>query len=273
MHAAAPRRLADVLRLAAPLSACLGFAEAWRLAACAALPLRAVLIRLPMGLRAYALADHLPAALRNALHVFYYGDYEVLGDFAPREGWTVLDVGAFIGLWALRAYAAVGEGGRVIALEPNPRAHALCAFNLQINGARRARALPLALSASSGRATLYVPECDVNASLREDYARLFSNELMEVRVRTITLEQLLKRLGVRRVDLMKVDVEGHELDVLSAFSRDAAARVKRLVVEVHTDVVSTHEVSEALESLGYSVAVYVDESLKGQAFVYAKRGS
>jgi len=272
MRAAALHRLADVLRLAVPLLACLGPVEAWKLTMCAVLPLRAALIRLPMGLRAYALIEHLPAALRNALHVFYYRDYEVLDDFTPREGWTVLDVGAFIGLWALRAYAATGGRGRVIALEPNPRACALCAFNLHINGAESAQVLPFALSASSGEATLYVPEYEVNASLREDYARLFGDELREVRVRTVTPEQLLRRLGVKRVDLMKVDVEGHELDVFSAFSRDAAARVKRLVVEVHTDIVSPHEVSEILESLGYLVVTHIDESLGGQAFVYAKRG-
>ncbi|MCD6458600.1 MAG: FkbM family methyltransferase, partial [Thermoproteales archaeon] len=75
---------------------------------------------------------------------------------------------------------------------------------------------------------------------------------------------------LERVDLLKLDVEGAELEILEN-SRGILnpKRVKRLIVEVHENIVKPSEVSQILEELGYEVVEYVAEDLLLQIFVYA----
>ena len=53
------------------------------------------------------------------IEVFQDRIYEKL--WSPKEGDVVIDVGAYVGMFTIRASELVGESGRVIAIEPEPR--------------------------------------------------------------------------------------------------------------------------------------------------------
>ncbi|MHB8419034.1 MAG: FkbM family methyltransferase [Myxococcales bacterium] len=57
--------------------------------------------------------------------------------------------------------------------------------------------------------------------------------LEEVKVRLETLEAVLQGAGVETVDLLKIDVEGHELEVLRGLGPDGWRKVRQVVVETH----------------------------------------
>lgn len=57
--------------------------------------------------------------------------------------------------------------------------------------------------------------------------------LREVRAPVATLGQMLKRNHIARVDLLKIDVEGAELDVLLGLDADTWPRVQQVVMETH----------------------------------------
>jgi len=224
-------------------------------------------LKLPMQLRAYCPSHLLPEAWRNALHIFYRLDYEQLREFRPREGWTVLDVGAFIGLYTLRAAKLVGVGGAVISVEPLDVNARYLALNVYVNSLRNVTLVKGCAWVSWGKARIYVPGSAINATLSREYARAMGGASRIIAVRCLPLDSLIEKAG--RVDLMKVDVEGAELDLVTGSLKVRPQLVNRVVIEVHTDVVRPSEIAETLEERGYEVFIYLPEDSPLQAFVYA----
>lgn len=136
---------------------------------------------------------------------------------------VVLDVGANVGDYA-RAVRKVRTDARVFCFEPSP--HAFAKLTSALGGAEGVTLLPFALAAESGPATLY---SDASGSGLASMTRrrldhygiaITGSEAIVAR----TLDDVLDSVGSPFVDLMKLDVEGHELDVLRGGARAMAAR-------------------------------------------------
>jgi FkbM family methyltransferase len=154
--------------------------------------------------------------------VFVRRVYESLPDFAPRSGSVVVDVGANIGMFALRHALA---GARVFAVEPHPGAFGRLRRNIGANALDgRITALSCALGAENGWARL------VDAPVTP-LTRALPDPSGTVQLRT--LDDLVADVGLKRIDLLKLDVEGAEVEVLCG-GRTTLPRVQRLVLEVHS---------------------------------------
>lgn len=132
---------------------------------------------------------------------------------ALATGMTMIDVGAHHGLYSLIAAKAVGPTGNVIAFEPSPRERQRLERHKRINHFHHLQIEPIALGARDGRATLYLPPARGSGfnSLRP--AKQLQDESEALEVQITTLDGYLARHPMT-VDLMKIDVEGGELDVL-----------------------------------------------------------
>lgn len=227
------------------------------------------LVRLiaPSGITVYSTADQLESVVRNALHIFYYRDYEMISDFQPGRGWVVIDAGAFVGLYTLKAAKLVGPDGLVVAIEPQPEAYRLLRLNVSVNKLRNVRLLGACLASGWGFAELFVPPSTINATLNPDYASLHGGCLRRVRARTLPLDAVLGRFGT--VDLLKMDIEGAELEVVSTSQNLRPRVVKRVVVEAHPPFTKPSEIARLLEEKGYRTVVFLPEGAEQQAFVYA----
>lgn len=229
-----------------------------------------VKLRLPMSLVAICPLGSLPEAWRNLLHVFYYRDYEQVPSFKPRRGWIVLDAGAYFGFYAMRASRLVGREGLVVAVEPVSSHFQVASENVRLNSLSNVRVLRACLAPRTRDYRVYVPCSSVNASIVRTYAESFGAIKAVEEVRGVSLESLVNVLG--EVDLLKLDIEGLELEVIESSKQVLSPdKVRRLVVEVHRDIVDPHDVADVLEKLGYETAMYIDEEVPHQAFVYAAR--
>jgi FkbM family methyltransferase len=124
---------------------------------------------------------------------------------------TVADVGANVGYYSWLAASMVGPSGRVLAFEPGPYAFDRLQRVIRENGVRGVETLNIALGDRSCRGTLFVPHHAVgnyNPSLTP-----YLSDMERVEVSIERLDTVLRNLAVHRIDLMKVDVEGHELGV------------------------------------------------------------
>lgn len=129
-----------------------------------------------------------------------------------RPGDTFVDAGANIGMHTLAAATAVGEGGRIVAFEPLPSTHELLRKSIWTNGfseivethqaavSNRQGRQPLFLGATSGHHSLYPLQAQ----------RVATPPAVEV-----PLVRIDDVLGAgARVDVMKIDVEGAELEAV-----------------------------------------------------------
>jgi FkbM family methyltransferase len=162
--------------------------------------------------------------------IYWERGYDRLQEFVPQPGWIVFDVGANTGVYAVQQ---ARRGAQVYAFEPNPDCFRRLRKAVQANDLEsRVMAVNRALGATAGTAQLVVPEgVTTMGSLRPEWAPGSGGIGLEVEVGTI--DHVVSTLGIHRVDLLKVDVEGLELDVLQG-ARETFALVDRVVVEYHS---------------------------------------
>ena len=150
---------------------------------------------------------------------------------------TFIDLGAFVGRHTVTAYKILRKRKvfRIVAVEPDPNNYRQLEKN--IGGFGGIQLVNEAVFVSDGEeidfhvekvsggmsGSVFPTECHV----KDGY---LSGE--RIRVRTVRLDTLIKRFGLERVDLVKMDIEGAEYPVLTDPSLDLS-RVEYMVVEVH----------------------------------------
>lgn len=147
-----------------------------------------------------------------------------------RPGRVFVDIGANHGYFSVLAAALVGEGGRVVAFEPNPRIFRQLRTHVGLNDFDdRVTLLPSALADAPGEARLFVSQDVGNSglsSLTPASEHLESGSLSEahtVSVPVDTFDHWFASSGLSRVDLLKIDVEGAEALVLRGMSASLRA--------------------------------------------------
>lgn len=130
-----------------------------------------------------------------------------------REGDTVIDVGAHIGLLSLPMATAVGSSGSVVLLEPAPRSAECLRRTIASNGLdARARVIEAAVSDEDGLVE-YFPGVNSMMGTLVPGGHVGAPQS----VKSVSLDHLLPP-GMA-VDLVKIDAEGYEIKVLRGMTR------------------------------------------------------
>lgn len=124
------------------------------------------------------------------------------------RGAVCVDVGANIGLMSVAMSRMIGPDGIVYAIEPNPEARSILVHNVDINGVKNIAVIPFAIGSSVSRAVIY-DGLEGNRG-RASLVAFGGDRIDEVEVRP--LGDVLPE-GTE-LDLVKIDVEGFELEVL-----------------------------------------------------------
>lgn len=132
-------------------------------------------------------------------------------------GQVVLDLGAHLGVFAV---AAARRGARVLAVEGNPRSAELLAGNAERNGVASEVEVVAALV---GRAEGEAPLLQNGAYSRVVDEATGAVHSLVTRVRVITVDHLLAERSLGPVDVVKLDVEGYELEALAGMADLLAA--------------------------------------------------
>ena len=140
-----------------------------------------------------------------------------------RPGMGVLDLGANIGFFALMAASLVGSTGMVLAIEPSPRNVRLLEASRRVNGFGQLSVLQVAAGSSNGLLVLNSSYSNgTTAGLPDDVAGLLTAET----VPALRIDTVLP--PGRRIDLIKIDVEGAEYPAL--LGCEGAIRANRPVI-------------------------------------------
>lgn len=177
-----------------------------------------------------------------------------------RPGATVVDGGAYLGFYALLAARRVGPGGTVFAFEPNPETFEVLCRNVHQNGfEERVVPLPAALGRDRGERRFYLADEDGSKS------SLFPPRSVR-RLADVECTSLDEALGARPVDVVKLDLEGGEVEALRGMRRTLAASPDPcLIVECNPLALgaagtSAGTLRRELASTGLDVAAVDDEA-------------
>ena len=172
--------------------------------------LRRVATRLEVPVSDFRMRVNTADAMGRVLAVEGIWEPHVTAVFRERlsSGDVCVDVGANVGYHTLLAAKLVGPDGHVYALEPSPETHAELVANIGLNGFGNVTALCVAAGGAVGEAVLDNRAQSVIAAIRP------TTDAHGVRVPVQPLAELVPEEHVRRLRLVKIDVEGYELEVL-----------------------------------------------------------
>ncbi|HEY0516442.1 MAG TPA: FkbM family methyltransferase [Solirubrobacteraceae bacterium] len=148
-----------------------------------------------------------------------------------RDGQVVYDIGANAGFYTVICARSVGARGQVVAFEPLPANLELVNHNVQINGFVNVTVLPYAIGGSRGRAGFTLGADSTRGGLTHAHAEPERAGTIEVDVRG--LDELIAEGAVAAPHVIKMDIEGAEVDALNGAGALLAGRRPALLVEVH----------------------------------------
>ncbi len=169
-----------------------------------------------------------------------------------QPGMKVLDVGANIGYFSVMLAKQVGPAGHVWAFEPTQTYGRRLTEHLQLNQLTdRVTVVPLALSDHDGKATISIGQA--SATLHPlDNAPPRAIETIGMR----RLDDMVDAMGIDRIDLIKVDIDGHEPAFLRGAERTIRKHQPIMIVEFfqgNLDMAGgdVRQLKDQLENMGY----------------------
>jgi FkbM family methyltransferase len=177
-----------------------------------------------------------------------------------RSGDTFFDVGAHAGWISLVAARIVGPHGRVVAFEPSPALAGLIRYHKRMNRASAIRVEQTAITNAPGVNEFFLHNggaSSVNALSQDAVMREApaSSPIDKVLVRSRSLDEYCES-SKRVPQVIKIDVEGAELDVLRGASRVLSQFKPGLILAVHPPLIangSSNDVFELLQQHHYSI--------------------
>lgn len=166
-----------------------------------------------------------------------------------RPGTTALDVGANVGVFTVPLARAVGPSGCVLAFEPVPANAARLRENLTLNNVTNVEIHEVAVGDRVGTAVLNIGSDPAYHSFRSVPEHVRTDE--EIVVPEETLDLAWDRAGSPPVSVVKIDVEGAELEVLRGGQRMLRACQPSVVLETHD--ARRNMVTRWFEAHGYGV--------------------
>lgn len=183
--------------------------------------------------------------------IFFLGEYEadtnqVLAEWI-KPGMTVIEAGANHGSETVILGKLVGETGHVFAFEPVPRLMNHLKLNLAINNLDKTVCpVQLAIGEKDETVIFHLPAADAaNQGMPSKYE--FSTAGARLEVPQKSLDNWLTENDIRRVDFIKMDIQGAEIDLLRGAKN--CLQTMRPVLYLEADDVQSGNSSRTIQQL------------------------
>ena len=212
--------------------------------------------------------------------LIYFGNFEEeeLTFFSNyiKKDWVIFDVGANIGLHSLYASKLVGPNGRVISFEPVRKTYERLEENIERNDVDNVDTYNIALSDETGVAaiTTSLDGFDAWNSIAGNQ-KFIGDRFTEERIVTQTMDGFIsEHCPDVRIDFIKIDTEGWELNVLKGGAQYLKDNSPVLMVEYAMNVLENfdrklEDIFDLLTSYGYFLYRY---NHKNDTFSKVERG-
>ena len=169
---------------------------------------------------------------------------------SPRVVW---DIGANIGTWSLFFSSLCAEFAEIRCFEPDPENLEFLSMNQEKNNLSNWVIRPFAISNKEGSTTFFAdPVCGATGSLEDDHdfiGKYYHADVIAIQVKTTTVDAEISS-GALPPQLIKIDVEGHELEVLEGAQNTLRYHRPCLLFEATRN---HSKISEILRTLEYKL--------------------
>ncbi len=186
---------------------------------------------------------------------------------------SILDVGAHVGMFSM--YCRVfNQNVPIFALEPEDNNYKILVENIKNNELKKIKTFQVALGEYSQKIELVISPDSINHKLsslsihqtKEEY-----NNEKHQSVQTHTLRDFIDKEKIKKISLLKMDIEGGEYEVFSACTTYEFRQINAIVMEYH-NFADRHyqEIENQLRENGFGVQIFPSKFDKKMGFIFAK---
>lgn len=161
---------------------------------------------------------------------------------------VVFDLGANIGIFSIKAASIVGENGKIIAIEPEPKNVKILKENTK--NFKNVMVIPKAAGNSSGEIELTMGVHSGAHYINPIVKKEAKNKRISIEIDTI--DNYIKDLGLEIIDFFKIDIEGWEYEALKG-AENSLNKIKFLVVASYHTINEQVIITEYLKSHNFKI--------------------
>ena len=191
-----------------------------------------------------------PADINVGWEVFYSGTYDIDKFFTLPEKPLIVDIGAHIGLFSLKAMG-IYKSAEIIAYEPVRENFELLVDNIGRNYLRDSvHLINKGVASQSGSYEIYI---NGQSSAKHSIIRSHDETKETREMDCIGLTDIFLENKIDHIDLLKMDVEGAEFEIFRSAKIDDLNRIYGLVIEYHEYIETVDGLISFLENNGFKL--------------------
>jgi FkbM family methyltransferase len=167
-----------------------------------------------------------------------------------KPGDVIFDVGAMVGFFTLLSSRLTGPQGRVVAFEPLPRNLTYLDRHLDLNDVPNVTVVRAAVYSSGGEVAFTPADLPSMGRISEEGS---------LTVRSVRLDDLVSKGQIAPPNLIKMDIEGGEVEALSGAKDVLGSARPSIVLSTHGEQALT-ECTDFLRDRGYSIEPFAGHS-------------
>jgi len=177
--------------------------------------------------------------------------------FNISEG-TFIDIGANIGKFSIIMGKKLDDKGKVLAIEPHPKNFKILQKNIELNNLKNVTTLNLACSNKKGNLQLFLDEDGTggHSTIKSKKTKAGNNKIW---VKAETLDSIIKKEKIKKVNLIKIDVEGAEANVLRGAIKTLNKSRPKIIFEAW-DEQYLKKVKKILNKFNYKIKKLPEEN-------------
>jgi len=194
------------------------------------------------------------AISERAKFIGYY-EYQKTNLFKKivKPGMTILDIGTNKGYYSLLSAKIMDDKGEILSFEPHPENCYWIKKSISVNGYKSIKLFQIALFNKNGEMRLFEGAKSGHHSL------VRNKDLGSITIQTKKLDAILAEEKIIKVDLIKIDVEGAEIQVLDGANKLLAKQSPKLLIDIHD--IDRKKLFRTLEKFGYIIFDYHSDKL------------
>lgn len=188
---------------------------------------------------------------------------EVRREFLLNEG-VALDIGANLGMFSIPLGKKLGNAGKVIAIEAEKKNIELLRKNVRLNNLENVFVVGKGAYFKKGMVNLNIDNYGTggHSIQKTDISEFGKKQVIDVN----TIDNIIKECGIKKVDLIKIDIEGGEIDAFKGAEKTLKKDHPKIIFEA-LDEDEKKKIEKMLSKYGYKVRFlngvnYVAEVIK-----------
>lgn len=164
------------------------------------------------------------------------------------KGMHCIDIGSNIGYYAILESDKIGKSGIVWSIEPSPQNFETLSKNIILNQRKNIKCYNIAIGEKNGKIDFLISEKSNWSKIKNETDHIENGDKI-IQVDIMTLDSFSEMNEIKKVDLLRMDVEGYERNIISGSMNFLEKFKPILMIEVHKMIMGNYETKEFLEKL------------------------